>query len=755
MTYYGDGSNLTGIAGTYVTGGTYTYSTGILRFVNTTGGTFNVSGVYQFENSSFKQNSMTYDGTGIKYPTVDAVNIQANNIARAVVATGFIDTSDQFTMYVYDNNTLGISGSSFGIVFSELFKVPPFAPSAALVQLTSRLVPLSNAGLTGTSSMIKFVGYRQSDDTIIFSDNTFVQSPTVCQLGVVLLKSSGGTTSFIDNNRTFINQPDISAYSNLDTTSTGVKSNVLVDHLSNDLRISNTSGNLIGISTNWHGNNNDSLPISGNTSSATTFTYLYPGLFLSATPLTTTTVIDPTLYWNGSALVSPGGPNNTTIQRFLVTIRGTIAVQYGETAYPNFQDAQSNVWVQHFTDVLPQGTFAEVGRLVVIKSVTDLSNTSQAAFYTTGTGGGSGSGGSSVWGNITGNIFDQTDLVDNFQSILTNPVTGTGTTNTLTKWNTFSSITNSNIGDDGSQVTISSTTRIIGTLTATTIVKQGGTSGQYLMADGSTTSTGITNVFQQDIVVSLSGGKTMGKYLNGQTIPASGKTFEQVLRDIAIEYLTPTFASFSIVGQATLLEVGTALSGTKSFTWSFNNLVNVSPNTMSIIDVTGGNTVLASGLSITPAASVNIGTITNSLPISQSWKGTATDTNLNPITSGLFTVSSIYPVFYGVSVSAPTANQALVNSGTKSVVNSTGTVNITFGASLQFLWFAIPQSSTDKTKWFVDSLNNGNIGTGADLFNNDTIVTIDSPTALWTGVNYRIYISNYATTTSGVMQLQN
>ena len=115
----------------------------------------------------------------------------------------------------------------------------------------------------------------------------------------------------------------------------------------------------------------------------------------------------------------------------------------------------------------------------------------------------------------------------------------------------------------------------------------------------------------------------------------------------------------------------------------------------------------------------------------------------------------MYPVFYGISNTPPIANQVLINTGIKSVINSTGTITLTFGALTQYLWFAIPQSSTDKTKWFVDALNNGNIGGPADLFNNDTITAINSPTVLWSGINYRIYISNYATTTAGSMQLQN
>ena len=53
-----------------------------------------------------------------------------------------------------------------------------------------------------------------------------------------------------------------------------------------------------------------------------------------------------------------------------------------------------------------------------------------------------------------------------------------------------------------------------------------------------------------DIVVSLSAGKTFGKYVNGDTIPATGKTIEQVLRMATTETLEPlvTLTSNSTVG---------------------------------------------------------------------------------------------------------------------------------------------------------------------------------------------------------------
>lgn len=81
----------------------------------------------------------------------------------------------------------------------------------------------------------------------------------------------------------------------------------------------------------------------------------------------------------------------------------------------------------------------------------------------------------------------------------------------------------------------------------------------------------ISPVFTQDITVALSNGKTLGKYENGDIIPATGKTFQEVMFDIAQETINPTFInpSFSVSASPnTTYEVGTAYSGT--LTGNFN-----------------------------------------------------------------------------------------------------------------------------------------------------------------------------------------
>jgi len=71
----------------------------------------------------------------------------------------------------------------------------------------------------------------------------------------------------------------------------------------------------------------------------------------------------------------------------------------------------------------------------------------------------SGTPSSVAWGTITGTLSNQTDL----QSALNSKVTGSGTPNTLTKWNALGNgIQDSNITDNGSLITIASETNHTG-----------------------------------------------------------------------------------------------------------------------------------------------------------------------------------------------------------------------------------------------------------------------------------------------------
>lgn len=273
---------------------------------------------------------------------------------------------------------------------------------------------------------------------------------------------------------------------------------------------------------------------------------------------------------------------------------------------------------------------------------------------------------------------------------------------------------------------------------------------------------------------------SIGGIPSGSTF--NGKTMTEMWTSLLYPDLAPTLTNPSntfTAPLASIYEVG-AIIASMTFTATFNR-GTISP----AYGTSGFRSGLPSfynytgpGLTTTASSSLsNVQSVANyTVPAGTStWTGSVTYlAGEQPLTSGgnpsgtpypagttspalQLTTSGIYPIFYGKSSTLPVAGQALINSGTKVVATSTGTVSITFAASSEYIWFAIPQTSTDKIKWFTPSNNlGGDIGVSpSDLFANDTITSIASPTSLWSAVNYRIYISNFTTGTIGVMELRN
>ena len=133
--------------------------------------------------------------------------------------------------------------------------------------------------------------------------------------------------------------------------------------------------------------------------------------------------------------------------------------------------------------------------------------------------------------------------------------------------------------------------------------------------------------------------------------------------------------------------------------------------------------------------------------------GTRSDTNASPNLTGY------YPYYWGVSSSAVTpADIATIiqgGGGNKVIANASGTVTITFNASTEYLWMIHYGSYTTKQVWYNTALNNGSIGGASDLFGPVNTQSVDSPDGYWSGINYKCYISTFATTTSGSIQFRN
>ncbi len=246
------------------------------------------------------------------------------------------------------------------------------------------------------------------------------------------------------------------------------------------------------------------------------------------------------------------------------------------------------------------------------------------------------------------------------------------------------------------------------------------------------------NTLSSDIVVSLSGGKTFGKYTNGQTIPATGKTPEEVLTDIAQEYITPSFTSFSASG-ATQVEVGTTISGDYDFTWSTNEGSGSIPQ-VTIIDVTIGDAALGDAENILNDGSENNVTVnTNTLAASgdkQQWKITGEDSVPTPpvsYSSSNHTITAYYYRYYGPTSSAPASKADLQALG-GSAFQTSNSQSFSFetGTTESIFVIALPPGRTLASVNDEDSL-------GADYTDEFTLSTLTIQDADGENAVYNIY----------------
>ncbi len=471
-----------------------------------------------YEDSTNKQNSMVYDGTGDKFPTVDGVNLQANNLLKVASGTGFIDYNDTFNMILTNSTTITVAGSDPGTFIKSRLFLPPFIPLDAVRNITSRIILASSISLPSDGRYFKFLGYDYATDTILASTTGFFLVNDIVALGTVEMLRSGGVNSFISLQM----QLDVSTVSLFDLTMSPNQTTSKIYPNSN-LTINTGSGLIKSCGISW-GQPNPHIKIVPS-SGTTTFIRIDPAYLTTSTGYSTSTTVDTTTYWNGSSLVSTGNNNSASIQRWLLHIDGRVFLQVGEQNFSNFSSAQAAALTVSFTDIIPTELVIEIARMAAVKNTSNLSNTTQAQFYYT-LGGGSVAGGSTSFATIGGSPYDNLLLGAELNSKFN--ITGgtiSGNTNILggltantisatTYFNlplgirltggTYSSGTTTFTNNTGGTFSVSgyqtldistkydkSGGTVSGSVTANTFVKSGGTSTQFLMADGSVSS-GLT-----------------------------------------------------------------------------------------------------------------------------------------------------------------------------------------------------------------------------------------------------------------------
>lgn len=215
-----------------------------------------------------------------------------------------------------------------------------------------------------------------------------------------------------------------------------------------------------------------------------------------------------------------------------------------------------------------------------------------------------------------------------------------------------------------------------------------------------------SDVFENDFTLILSGSKSFGKYINGQTVPAAGKTAREVILEAAVEYLIPTFTSFDISDEASVVETGYRVTGSTTFTWATSNPTNVEPNTVDLIDVTNANLILASGLD-------NDGSETITLPSdvyyntpgsTNQWKVQAQNTELDSFDTTT-TITWRNKLFYAPASSDPITSNDVRTLGNEAFYSGSTTFILNTGSILTDFYVALPPGKTITSVVDLDALN--------------------------------------------------
>ena len=138
---------------------------------------------------------------------------------------------------------------------------------------------------------------------------------------------------------------------------------------------------------------------------------------------------------------------------------------------------------------------------------------------------------------------------------------------------------------------------------------------------------------------------TVGGIVSGSTFDS--QTTTQMWTALLYPYQNPTFSSFVMSGQTTILEVGSVVGANKTFTWGTTNSTNIKPDIIRIDDITNA-VVISTGLTndgseVTTSPSVHM-----HVSGSNVWRITGTNTNSVNFTRD-FTVYWRWRLYYGES----------------------------------------------------------------------------------------------------------
>ena len=290
----------------------------------------------------------------------------------------------------------------------------------------------------------------------------------------------------------------------------------------------------------------------------------------------------------------------------------------------------------------------------------------------------------------------------------------------------------------------------------------------------------INEVPSSETTSDVTSTTTVGAINAGETIPA-GINIQDLTELLFNKTFYPTYSnhSFSLINNAGIREVGSSFNITLTFNFNRGQILGklvggIWKENEKQADRLGTATsyLLNGSSSANNSASFNVTTIlgTNILSGSVAYgigaqpKDSKGNNFESPFPAGTSPVQNtsfegIYPYFYYKSKFpiTPEIMQSAIANGqaTKVLGDSTGTITVDFDANGEYIAVAYPATSTTKTIWYVNALDNGKIEEGGGVLGDVNMLLCNSPTNLWNDVPFKIHVSPGLITQDNPIQLKN
>ena len=176
-----------------------------------------------------------------------------------------------------------------------------------------------------------------------------------------------------------------------------------------------------------------------------------------------------------------------------------------------------------------------------------------------------------------------------------------------------------------------------------------------------------------------------------------------LLIDAMIAYLYPQFTS-QACNYPSIVEVGTTVSGSYTFTWAISNSTNIVPDSVNIFDV-NANDYLVTGLANDGSQTVTLNSqLLNTNNATQVWNISAENTKSEVVESGNIVTTAKFKRFFGATSATPiTATARSLGSEFQSANAQTFTLNT--GSSLTKFAVCLPSGVTISSVIDLDALN--------------------------------------------------